>query len=221
MNGLIFLVGLLIGWVIGYLWQHKRPVVRDTGRSLQRELADAQSKIRELKSQLARYEQQAEQLKTYEAELQTKTEELQTKTEESQHLTDQLAAAEKQIETLREQLAAAETKARPVAETTPAVEVSEEISEEAAAAVQPDNLRKLTGIGPKVATILNESGIQTFEQLAQTEVSRLRAILEKAGPGFKGMSPESWGEQARLAAKADWKELKKLQKELGGGRSKS
>ena len=86
---------------------------------------------------------------------------------------------------------------------------------------EPDKLRKLEGIGPKVEQLLNESGILTFAQLAQTEVNRLRAILEEAGGVFKAMDPASWPEQAALAAKGDWDALKTLQDQLDGGRYKS
>ncbi len=86
---------------------------------------------------------------------------------------------------------------------------------------KPDNLRKIEGIGPKVAQLLNEAGILTFEQLAQTESDRLRTILEEAGGVFKAMDPASWPEQAGLAAKGDWEALKILQDQLDGGRYKS
>ncbi len=86
---------------------------------------------------------------------------------------------------------------------------------------KPDNLRKIEGIGPKVAQLLNEAGILTSEQLAQTESDRLRTILEEAGGVFKAMDPASWPEQAGLAAKGDWEALKILQDQLDGGRYKS
>ena len=83
---------------------------------------------------------------------------------------------------------------------------------------EKDNLRKIEGIGPKVAQLLNDAGILTFEQLAQTQVDRLRAILEEAGGIFKAMDPASWPEQAGLAAKGDWEGLQILQDQLDGGR---
>jgi predicted flap endonuclease-1-like 5' DNA nuclease len=117
---------------------------------------------------------------------------------------------------MHEQLAATETKVQAVASKS-----TVRRSRGVASAVQADNLSKIEGIGPKVARILTDSGILTFAQLAQTEVSRLRSILEEAGPSFKGMDPESWPEQAGLAAKGDWEALKKLQDELDGGRYKT
>ena len=100
-------------------------------------------------------------------------------------------------------------------------ETSEKPAESPEVEVQVDNLRKIEGIGPKVASLLHKSGIQSFAQLAQTEVSRLREILQDAGSPYKGMTPESWPEQAALAAKDDWDALKALQDQLEGGRYKS
>lgn len=109
----------------------------------------------------------------------------------------------------------------PSDETLSEAESEKEPETARSAAEEPDNLRKIEGIGPKVAQLLNESGILTFGQLAQIEVERLRAILEEAGPPFKGMDPASWPEQADLAAKEDWEALKTLQDQLDGGRYKS
>ncbi len=198
------LIFLLLGWGIGYYFgQHKHQTASDRSSELplQRKLASAESSIQDLKSQLDRYEQQGEQSKSYEAQLQTKT-------EENQRLMEQLAAAEKQIEILREQPATAEIQAMTVVDTS-----APESPEEEVASVQPDNLRRIGGIGPKVAKVLNEAGILTFEQIAQTELSRLREILQEAGPVFKGMNPENWSEQAGFAAKGDWDGLKKLNSE--------
>ena len=86
----------------------------------------------------------------------------------------------------------------------------------AAAPAQPDDLKKLEGIGPKVAGLLNQAGILTFAQLAETPVSRLQDILESAG--YRYMDPTSWPQQAALAAAGDWEGLHKLQDELSGGR---
>ena len=87
--------------------------------------------------------------------------------------------------------------------------------------VEPDELRKIEGIGPKIAEILNEHGILTFEQLAETEVARLEEVLKEAGPRFRMAVPETWSEQAALAAAGDWEGLQLFQDELVGGRRPS
>ena len=88
--------------------------------------------------------------------------------------------------------------------------------EEKVAPVTPDILKKLEGIGPKVESLLNEIGISTFAELAETDVEKLRETL--AAAKLQMMDPSSWGEQAELAAKGDWDALEKLQDELKGGR---
>lgn len=84
--------------------------------------------------------------------------------------------------------------------------------------VKPDDLKKIEGIGPKIAGILNEAGIYTFANLSQTPVDRLKGILAEAGNRYKMHDPQSWPKQAKLAAAGEWEELKKLQDYLDGGR---
>lgn len=82
----------------------------------------------------------------------------------------------------------------------------------------PDDLVKLEGIGPKVARVLNEAGITTFEALAHANPADLQKTLNAAG--LQMMDPEGWIEQAALAARGEWDELEKLQDQLKGGRKK-
>jgi large subunit ribosomal protein L21 len=81
-----------------------------------------------------------------------------------------------------------------------------------------DNLTKIEGIGPKVAKVLNEGGITTFEELSNAKVEDLQKLLNDAG--LRMMDPTSWPQQAKLAADGDWDALKKLQDKLSGGRNK-
>lgn len=82
--------------------------------------------------------------------------------------------------------------------------------------LKPDDLTLLEGIGPKINRLLHEAGIRTFAQLAVSEVSELRAILDPAGLQF--IDPSSWAAQARLAAEGKFDELKTLTASLKGGR---
>lgn len=82
----------------------------------------------------------------------------------------------------------------------------------------PDDLRRIEGVGPKIAERLNMGGIYTYAELAATPVDRLRDILDGAGGRMKLADPSTWPEQARLAAAADWDELRRLQDQLQGGR---
>ena len=81
----------------------------------------------------------------------------------------------------------------------------------------PDDLRRVEGIGPKVASLLAEAGMTTFAALAAAEVGQLEAILE--ANKLQMMDPTSWPEQARLAAAGEWDALEALQDDLKGGRA--
>jgi large subunit ribosomal protein L21 len=81
---------------------------------------------------------------------------------------------------------------------------------------EADDLIKIEGIGPKVAAALNAAGIKTFAVLAESKADDIQKILTEAG--LKMMNPGGWIEQAKLAAKGDWKAFEKLQEKLVAGR---
>jgi preprotein translocase subunit YajC len=81
---------------------------------------------------------------------------------------------------------------------------------------RPDDLTRIEGIGPKVAKVLNNTGIRTFAELARADSTEVKRELNEAG--LQMMNPEGWIEQASLAARGDWEGLEKLQRELNGGR---
>lgn len=85
---------------------------------------------------------------------------------------------------------------------------------------QKDDLKKIEGIGPRIEEVLNESAIATYIDLVNTDIGRLKAILENAGMNFKQHDPSTWSAQAKLAAEGKWDELKKWQDELDGGKTK-
>ncbi len=106
-----------------------------------------------------------------------------------------------------------------------------EHAEEAPAAAEPaageaptgtapaarDDLKRIEGIGPVMERVLNEAGITTFADLAARTPEELQAILDAAGVR-RITSPETWPEQAKLAAEGRWEELAALQDTLKGGR---
>ena len=65
-------------------------------------------------------------------------------------------------------------------------------------APKPDDLRQVSGIGPKIMQILNENGIHTFEQLAATDISFLEKLMEEQG--WRMANFATWPEQARVLA---------------------
>lgn len=83
---------------------------------------------------------------------------------------------------------------------------------------QPDNLKRIEGIGPKIAEVLKASGITTFAKLATMKADEIKDVLMSAGDRFSFQDPTTWPAQADMAAKGDWDRLKKWQEELKGGR---
>ena len=78
-----------------------------------------------------------------------------------------------------------------------------------------DDLKKIEGIGPKIAETLVAAGISTYADLAKTKPAKISEIIE----GVRGNHvPDTWPEQAKLAADGKWDELKALQDKLDGGK---
>ncbi|HEX9921819.1 MAG TPA: DUF4332 domain-containing protein [Anaerolineae bacterium] len=111
-----------------------------------------------------------------------------------------------------------EVMAAPGTVTPPQPVATMEPQSAAAEPSSPDDLTRIEGIGPRISEALQAAGIRTFAQLAGTEVSRLQEILEASGPNLRLANPDTWPEQAGLAAKDDWAALETLQAELDGGR---
>jgi len=87
------------------------------------------------------------------------------------------------------------------------------------AQAKADDLKKIEGIGPKIAEILVESGIDTFAKLAQADPEQISQLLiEKGGKRYAMHNPSTWPKQAQLAAEGKWEELEALQDQLKGGR---
>ncbi|MCD6556872.1 MAG: hypothetical protein J7K64_06725 [Bacteroidales bacterium] len=87
--------------------------------------------------------------------------------------------------------------------------------------VKTDNLKKIEGIGPKIASILKEAKIESFIKLSKAKAEKISDLLVKVGGNsYNRFDPTTWPEQAKLAAEEKWEELKNLQDELKGGRKK-
>lgn len=83
----------------------------------------------------------------------------------------------------------------------------------------PEDLKVVEGIGPKIEQLLKNDGIRTWRDLANAKVDRLKGILEAAGDRYRIHDPGTWAEQAQLAADGDWDKLKEYQDFLQGGRT--
>lgn len=79
-----------------------------------------------------------------------------------------------------------------------------------------DDLKVIEGVGPRIEAILKQAGINTFKELAGTSVERLYQVLHEAD--LRLADPNTWPEQARLAANENWDFLKALQDRTKAGR---
>ena len=83
---------------------------------------------------------------------------------------------------------------------------------------RPGDLQLVEGIGPKIAALLVDHGINDLGELAATPVERLRTILASSGGRFRLAEPATWPAQAALGAAGDWAALTELQSRLKAGR---
>jgi predicted flap endonuclease-1-like 5' DNA nuclease len=85
----------------------------------------------------------------------------------------------------------------------------------------PNDLKIVEGIGPKIEALLHDAGVKNWSDLAAATVDRLREILTAAGERYRLADPTTWPKQAELAAKGNWDELKEYQDFLSGGKDPS
>ncbi len=124
------------------------------------------------------------------------------------------APATKPVVIPREKAKAAKTDKAPTAKKAPA----KKAPAKKAAKVKGDDLKKIEGVGPKIAGLLNEAGINTFADLSKASEKQLADVLQEAGARFRLAKSDTWAEQAKLAADGKMDELKKMQDSLKGGR---
>lgn len=154
-----------------------------------------------------------------------------------ENVVDQIGEAAAEGEAEIETIAAAPEKVEPMGEAAAEVEMEVDAlapvpdkvepgftaaagsqpTRRAQAGSKPDDLVIIEGIGPKIARILQENGINTFDDLVAADLNRVKEILHQAGLGNIA-NPATWAEQAQLAASGRWDELKTLQNSLKGGR---
>ena len=70
------------------------------------------------------------------------------------------------------------------------------------------------GIGPKIASVLGEAGISTFEALSKTDAEKIAEIIKDVRGNHV---TTTWPKQAQMAFEGKWDELKVWQDELDGG----
>ena len=98
----------------------------------------------------------------------------------------------------------------------------EEIAEEktaqaeaAKAALKGDDFKVIEGVGPKVTAILHDSGIFSYQDLAEKSYDELKALM-MANRQYL-VKPHNWAKQAQLAADGKMEELEALKAALKAG----
>jgi predicted flap endonuclease-1-like 5' DNA nuclease/uncharacterized membrane protein len=69
-----------------------------------------------------------------------------------------------------------------------------------------DDLTQLSGIGPRISTILSDGGITSYDQLQHANTGELRGIIAQGG-ALPPSSLDTWPTQASYAARGDWSGL--------------
>jgi large subunit ribosomal protein L27 len=105
----------------------------------------------------------------------------------------------------------------------PADEVAPAVAETAAPAPKAktpkqDDLKIIEGVGPKIESLLQEGGLDTWAKVAAATPEQIKAILEAAGPRYNIHNPTTWPKQAEMADQGKFDELKVWQDELDGGK---
>ncbi|MBL7779762.1 MAG: 50S ribosomal protein L27 [Saprospiraceae bacterium] len=113
---------------------------------------------------------------------------------------------------------AAEVAEAPVAEAVAAPKAEKPAAAKKEKGPKLDDLKIVEGVGPKIETLLKEGGINTWAELAEAPVDRLKEILDAAGPRYQIHDPSTWPAQAKFAAEGKFEELKEYQEVLMGGR---
>ncbi len=95
--------------------------------------------------------------------------------------------------------------------------VVEEVKVDTPKGIKLDDLKVIEGIGPKIAELLSENGVDTWKKLSDAQPDALKEILAKGGARYTMHNPTTWPKQALLCVEGKWDELKELQDRLDGG----
>ncbi len=113
------------------------------------------------------------------------------------------------VEPAAEELGGEEVVADFEVETEPAPEEAAAAAEPAPviAEAEPDDLTKVSGIGPKASDVLVAAGIASYHDLAGTSEPALRGVFSDAHTAVP-RSVGTWAMQASFAERGDWAGLK-------------
>lgn len=195
----VFILGVLAGWILEWLIvllfiPNPKQRLEKTLETSRQEIARLQSRIRELETKPAATSGSNE-------------------SQVAEVPAEPVAEAASEIETGDVATPEAEPQTEVAAEPAETSEVEPEPVSDAET-LEPDDLTKLGGIGPKLAEAMQAAGITRFAQIAEMGGDEVGKRLSENGVRYTKAAAETWSEQAKLAAQGDWKGLKAYQESL-------
>ena len=183
-----FLLGLLLGYLLWYRYRQRVIALEDDVDHLRRELSETEDQDAPGDEEISALKDKIRRL-------------------ESELSSSRLAFSSLQIKynALSAQPKVTETTAAPIAPV-------------AAKSTTRDKLTRIEGVGPKTQDVLYAKGVYTFRDLADSTPSKIKKMLDDAGPHFRILDPGTWPKQAKLAANDQWDKLRTYQEYLIGGR---
>lgn len=200
-----FAIGLLVGWLIwGRRSDKKSTTVVEESANVAAPSADTDDDVAAIPVPRADSESEVEAEPAIEPEIEPEP--------EAEPVVEAGPVAEIEPET------DAETDAEAVAGAAVVAE-AESVAREAAQQ-EPQDLKRIEGIGPKIDAALKAQGYATYASVAAATEDELRAAIKAEGVRF-APSASSWARQAQLLADGDEDGLKEFQDYLVGGQDRS
>jgi len=216
------LLSLLSLWLLRRHWQKKYSDLEDVAQKLRKTIAGLESDLEQcgkekskLKGDLAlcegRYRELENAMKIQNEKI-LKLEEFEAKSNHAEvpSLDD---ASSEIIESAN--INTNVTESLGISNLSPNLDEKPSIQEDKFVKINNDNLQIVEGIGPKMESVLKESGIGNLSVLASKSHGELKAVLDKYGDKYRIIDPSDWAAQATLASNRDFDALIAHQKADG------
>lgn len=237
----LLFVNLLVGFGISYFLAHRRydkyeEEIASLEDSVKKKTVDlkkvnttynalnttTQTQISELEERIKEGQSHIEK---YKADMVKAAETIQSLTSDVEEKNNAIDVLNAEVNKLNETNESSTTRAKEAEERVQELTVLSQTQEqeitryESRMLAMQDDLGHLSGIGPKVSSILRAAGVNTFAKLAATDLSQINEILVAANPNILRLTDAStWSKQAKLAADEEWEELKRFQNEIKSNR---
>jgi predicted flap endonuclease-1-like 5' DNA nuclease len=201
----VLLIAALLGFLIGYYLakgRYKKQIaeLEDEKAGLEKKIRTLEEEKLSLQADVRRIDEEKLSLQ---ADVRRMDEEKLSLQTNARRMDDEIASLKLTIDKMEKEIRLTEDKPAAM------------VSEVPRADFVTDDLKVVIGIGPKIASLLINRGINTWKALSESDPSYLREILiNDGGERFRINNPESWPHQAQLLHEGRWDELKELQGRL-------